>query len=132
MERARTELLFGEYLCRARRRSDARPHPRAALETFDRLGAPVWADRAREELRASGETARRREPGAMATLTPQERRIVAAVSEGATNREVAAQLLLSPRTVDYHLRKVFQKLGISSRTELIGRTLTESGSTESR
>ncbi|MQA87633.1 MAG: LuxR family transcriptional regulator, partial [Streptosporangiales bacterium] len=119
MEQARTELLFGEHLRRERRRSDARAHLRAALETFRGLGASMWADRAAEELRATGETARRREPSTLTTLTPQERRIAEAVSEGATNREIAAQLFLSPRTVDYHLRKVFQKIGISSRAELI-------------
>ena len=105
LEQARTQLLFGEYLRRERRRADARPHLRAALETFRRLGASVWADRAAEELRATGETARRREPSTLADLTPQELRIIRAVSEGATNREVAAALFLSPRTVDYHLRR---------------------------
>lgn len=127
MEQARTALLYGQWLRRERRRSDARPHLRAALETFRRLGAATWAELARGELRATGETARRRDPSALATLTPQELRIVAAVSEGATNREVAAQLLLSPRTVDYHLRKVFQKAGVSSRAELIRLTLAEAG-----
>lgn len=126
MERARTELLFGEHLRRERRRSEARPYLRSALETFGRLGASVWADRAREELRATGETARR-EQSTLPVLTPQERRIAAAVSEGATNREVAAQLFLSPRTVDYHLRKVFQKVGISSRAELIRLSLAGGG-----
>jgi DNA-binding CsgD family transcriptional regulator len=119
MEQARTELLYGEHLRRERRRAEARPHLREALRTFQRLGASTWADRARDELRATGETARRRQPGALATLTPQELRIVAAVSEGASNREIAAQLFLSPRTIAYHLRKVFQKTGISSRGELI-------------
>ncbi len=125
MEQARTQLLFGQHLRHQRRRSDARPHLRAALETFQRLGASAWAERARHELRATGETTRRREPSTLATLTPQELRIVAAVSEGASNREIAAQLFLSPRTVDYHLRKVFEKAGISSRAELIRLTLAE-------
>ncbi len=119
LEHARTRLVFGQHLRRERRRADARPHLRAALETFRRLGAEAWADRAAEELRASGETARRREPSTLADLTPQELRIVSAVAEGAINREVAAALFLSPRTVDYHLRKVFQKTGVSSRAELI-------------
>jgi DNA-binding CsgD family transcriptional regulator len=119
MELARTELLFGEHLRRARRRTDAQPHLRAALEAFHRLGASSWADRARGELRAAGGSDPRHHPTMMAKLTPQERRIALAVSEGATNREVAAQLFLSPRTVDYHLRKIFQKAGISSRTELV-------------
>lgn len=125
MEKARTELLLGEHLRRARRRSDARPHLRAALEAFHRLGAPAWADRAQQELRATGEKVRHRQLSAVDTLTPQELRIAVAVSEGVTNREVAAQLFLSPRTIDYHLRKVFQKLGITSRAELIRLTLTQ-------
>jgi DNA-binding CsgD family transcriptional regulator len=125
MEQARTQLLYGQHLRHRRRRADARPHLRAAMETFQRLGACVWADRARHELRATGESTRRRQPSTLATLTPQELRVVAAVSEGATNREVAAQLFLSPRTVDYHLRKVFQKAEISSRAELIRLALAE-------
>ncbi len=117
---ARTQLLFGEWLRRERRRVDARVHLRAALETFERIGAAVWAERARAELRASGETARRRDDLAgLDALTPQELQIARAVAEGSTNREVAAGLFISPRTVDYHLRKVFRKLEISSRAELI-------------
>lgn len=125
LERARTELLFGQYLRRERRRADARTQLRAAQVTFRRIGAAVWADRAGEELRATGETARQREPSTLTTLTPQELRIATVVSEGATNREIAAQLFLSPRTVDYHLRKVFQKLGVTSRTELTRVILAE-------
>jgi DNA-binding CsgD family transcriptional regulator len=117
-DHARTRLLFGEFLRRERRRVEARPHLRAAAEIFERLGAQPWAERAASELRASGETARRREPGAGAELTAQEMQIARLVAEGATNKEVAAQLFLSPRTVDYHLRKVFMKVGISSRAEL--------------
>jgi DNA-binding NarL/FixJ family response regulator len=116
---ARTELLFGEHLRRRRRRADARRHLRAAHETFERLGLPTWADLAAAELRATGETARRREPGTLTRLTPQEVQIVRLVATGVTNREVAAQLFLSPRTVDYHLRKVFTKLDVTSRAELI-------------
>lgn len=123
VEQARTELLFGEHLRRIRRRLDARTHLRAAMETFQHLGMLVWANRAQQELRATGETSRRRQPSATRTLTPQELRIIAAVSQGATNREAAAQLSLSPRTVDYHMRKVFRKLGISSRGQLIRLTL---------
>jgi DNA-binding CsgD family transcriptional regulator len=118
-ERARSELAYGEFLRRQRRRVDAREHLRAALETFDELNAKPWADRARSELRASGETARgRREPSARDQLTPQELQVARFVSQGLSNREVGAQLFLSPRTVDFHLRNVFAKLGISSRTEL--------------
>ncbi|MFC7532042.1 ATP-binding protein [Actinoplanes sp. GCM10030250] len=116
---ARTALLYGENLRRRRRRNDARVHLRAACETFDRLGLPGWSELARDELRATGETARKREPGTLQQLTPQEVLIVRIVGEGATNREVAAQLFLSPRTVDYHLRKVFTKLDVSSRADLI-------------
>jgi DNA-binding CsgD family transcriptional regulator len=117
-EHARTALLHGEHLRRRRRRTDARPHLRVALEIFERLGAEPWAARAGGELRATGETARRRDPSTATQLTPQEVQIVRIVNAGATNREVAAQLFLSPRTVDYHLRKVFLKLGLSSRAEL--------------
>jgi DNA-binding CsgD family transcriptional regulator len=118
-DRARTQLLYGEALRRARRRVDAREHLRAAFATFEQLGASPWAERARTELRVSGETARQRNPSTLDQLTPQELQIVRFVGQGATNREVAAQLFLSPRTIDYHLRQVFTKLGISSRAELI-------------
>src|SRR5262245_18616813 len=117
-ERARTELLYGEWLRRERRRIDARPHLRAALETFHQLGVPAWEGRARGELRASGESARKRDPSTLAQLTPQELQIARLVIDGLTNREIGAQLYLSPRTIDYHLRKVFTKLGIASRTDL--------------
>jgi DNA-binding CsgD family transcriptional regulator len=118
-EHARTELLFGEFLRRERRRSDARERLRAALESFERLGAEPWAERARVELRATGETARKRDPSTVDDLTPQELQIARLVGEGHSNKEIAAQLFLSPRTVEYHLRKVFAKLGIASRAELI-------------
>jgi ATP/maltotriose-dependent transcriptional regulator MalT len=118
-DRARTQLLYGEALRRARRRVDAREHLRAAFTTFEQLGASPWAERARTELRVSGETARRRDPSTLDQLTPQELQIVRFVGQGATNRDVAAQLFLSPRTIDYHLRQIFTKLGISSRAELI-------------
>ncbi len=125
IEQARTELLLGEHLRRERRRSDARPHLRAALETFTRLDASAWADRARTELRAAGESTGPPPPSVLAALTPQELRIAVAVAEGATNREIAAQLFLSQRTVDYHLRKVFQKTGITSRVDLVRLVLAE-------
>jgi DNA-binding CsgD family transcriptional regulator len=118
-DRARTELNFGEFLRRAGHRRQARAHLRPALDAFERLGAGAWAERARDELRASGETARRRSPSAIDQLTPQELQITRLVSEGATNKQVAARLFLSPRTIDYHLRKIYAKLGISSRAELI-------------
>jgi DNA-binding CsgD family transcriptional regulator len=117
-ERARTDLAFGEFLRRARRRTEARERLRAALERFETLGAQLWAERARVELRASGERSRRRDPSTLDDLTPQEVQIAQLVAEGGTNRAIAAQLFLSPRTIDFHLRNVFRKLGISSRVEL--------------
>jgi DNA-binding CsgD family transcriptional regulator len=117
-DRARTQLAYGEFLRRSRRRVDARTHLRAALETFEDLGAEPWAERARQELRASGETARRRDTGAAPDLTPSERQIADLVREGLSNRDIAARLFVSPRTVDFHLRNAFAKLGVSSRTEL--------------
>ena len=117
--RARTQLLLGEHLRRERRRVEARPQLRAAAETFEQLGATPWEERARAELRATGERARKREVSSLTQLTPQQLNIVRLVADGATNKEVAAQLFLSPRTVDHHLRNVFAKLGISSRAELI-------------
>jgi len=116
---ARTQLVYGEGLRRRRRRADARRHLRAALETFERLGALPWAEQARVELLATGETTRKRDVDTATQLTPQELQIVRFVSEGATNKAIAAQLFLSPRTVDYHLRKVFTKLGVASRHELM-------------
>jgi DNA-binding CsgD family transcriptional regulator len=117
-EYARTELLLGEHLRRSRKRREARDHLRAAMATFEQLGAGPWEERARSELRATGETARKRDPSTLGDLTPQELQIARLVASGARNREVATQLFLSPRTIDYHLRKVFMKLGISSRAEL--------------
>ncbi|WP_344048594.1 helix-turn-helix transcriptional regulator, partial [Streptomyces thermoalcalitolerans] len=117
-DRARTELAFGEHLRRSRRRVDARGHLRAALALFEELGAVPWAERAARELRASGETARRRDVSAATELTAQERQVAALVRQGLSNREAATQLFVSPRTVDFHLRNVFSKLGIASRAEL--------------
>jgi DNA-binding CsgD family transcriptional regulator len=124
-ERARSELLYGEWLRRERRRVDARPYLRTALELFQRLALPPWEERARAELRASGETARRRDPSTRDQLTPQELQIAHLVAEGITNREIGAQLFLSPRTIDYHLRKVFAKLQIASRADLARMDLGE-------
>ena len=119
-DRARSELLYGEWLRRHRRRLDARPHLRAVIETFQQLGTAPWEERARSELRASGETARKRGPASRDQLTPQELQIARLVADGMSNPDVAARLFLSPRTIDYHLRKVFSKLEISSRGELAG------------
>ena len=117
-ERARTDLAFGEFLRRVRRRVEAREHLRAALDRFETLGATLWAERARVELRASGQSARKRDASTRDSLTMQELQIARFVAEGHTNREVAAQLFLSPRTIDFHLRNVYRKLGITSRTAL--------------
>ena len=117
-ERARTELFFGERLRRARRRVEARRQLRAALRTFERLGAAPWADRALAELQASGETARPRDDSHRLTLTPQELQVALAIAEGRTTREAAAKLYLSPKTIEYHLHSVYEKLEIRSREEL--------------
>ena len=124
-DKARTELLYGEWLRRQNRRVDARPHLRAALELFQQLAVSPWEARARSELRASGETARKRDPSTRDQLTPQELQISRLVAAGKTNPDIAAQLFLSPRTIDYHLRKVFAKLEIASRAELAGVNLGE-------
>jgi len=120
-ERARTALLYGAYLRRQRRRAQARQHAREALEIFERLGASRWAERARGELRAAGETVTEPEGEETGALTAQQLQIARFIAEGATNREVAARLFISPRTVDYHVRNIFTKLGIGSRAELIRR-----------
>jgi len=101
-----------------RKRREARDHLRAAIAAFEQLGAAPWEDRARNELRATGVTARKRDASTLGDLTPQELLITRLVAGGARNGEVATQLFLSPRTIDYHLRKVFMKLGIASRAEL--------------
>jgi ATP/maltotriose-dependent transcriptional regulator MalT len=126
--RARTLLLLGEHLRRERRRKEARKPLQAALDVFEQAGASPWAERATRELRATGQTVRRRDVGSSRELTFQERRVVGMVAEGASNKEVAAQLFLSPRTVEYHLRSVFSKLGIASRAELIRLRLEEASS----
>lgn len=118
-QRARTQLLYGEGLRRAKQRSAARPQLRAALETFERLGAAPWAERTRHELRATGETARIRDTSTVHQLTPQELQIARLARAGDSNREIAAQLFLSPRTVEYHLHKVFTKLGVTARGQLM-------------
>jgi DNA-binding CsgD family transcriptional regulator len=116
-QEARTRLLWAEHLRRNRRRVDAREQLRAALATFERLETAPWAARARAELRATGETVGPRD-AERERLTPQERRIAELVADGGSNREVAERLFLSPRTVGYHLTRVYQKLGVSTRTRL--------------
>jgi DNA-binding CsgD family transcriptional regulator len=122
-DRARTELAYGEHLRRARRRVDARAHLRVALTLFEELGAGAWAERAAQELRASGESARKRDVSTATDLTAQERNVTDLVRQGLSTKDVAAQLFVSPRTVDFHLRNVFSKLGVTSRSELIALAL---------
>ncbi|MEJ3744308.1 LuxR C-terminal-related transcriptional regulator [Actinomycetes bacterium KLBMP 9797] len=120
LEYARTALLYGEWLRRARRKAEARGQLNGALEIFDRLGMAPWAERARGELTATGapDRAARAGAGAAATLTPQELQIARLAAQGLSNRDIAAQLFLSHRTVGYHLYKAYPKLGVASRGEL--------------
>ena len=106
------------------RRADSRPHLRTAVATFTELGATPWLERAAEELRATGETVHRREPDAIDRLTPHELQVAQVVAAGASNREAAARLFLSPKTIEFHLSRVFRKLNVRSRTEL-ARALAE-------
>ncbi len=110
--------MFGEWLRRQRRRRDARAELTAAYDMFTDMGAGGFAERARTELLATGEKVRKRVAKTTIELTPQEAQIAYLVPNGETNREVAAKLFINPATVDYHLRKVFQKLDVSSRTQL--------------
>jgi DNA-binding CsgD family transcriptional regulator len=117
---ARSRLVFGEWLRRQQRIQDAREQLRSAHQTFNRIGADAFAERARDELLAAGDTVRKRTFGTIEQLTPQELHIARLASDGLTNPEIGAQLFLSPRTVEWHLRKVFAKLDITSRKELRG------------
>jgi DNA-binding CsgD family transcriptional regulator len=117
-DQARTRLAWGETRRRSRRRVDSREHLRAALALFETIGARPWADRARDELRATGEIAAQSSRPGLDVLTPQERQIAELVSGGATNRDIGDELFLSVRTVEYHLHKMFRKLGLASRHAL--------------
>ncbi|MEV4507417.1 LuxR C-terminal-related transcriptional regulator [Dactylosporangium sp. NPDC049525] len=123
-ETARTQLAFGERLRRERRKGEARTQLRAAAEIFDRLDARPWADRARAELRAAGAASAAPSSSLASALSPQELQIVRLVAAGLTNREIGAQLFLSPKTVSYHLYRAFPKLGVASRTQLARLDLT--------
>ena len=118
IELARTHLLYGEWLRREHRRVDAREQLHTAEDMLSTMGVEAFAERARRELRATGETVRKRRVETRDHLTAQEAQIARLARDGLTNPEIGVQLFISPRTVQYHLRKVFQKLGISSRAEL--------------
>jgi DNA-binding CsgD family transcriptional regulator len=117
-ELARTRLLWGEWLRRENRRADARAQLRVAHEQFALIGMEAFAERARKELLAAGESTRKRTTATRDDLTAQERQIAQLARDGLSNPEIGARLFLSPRTVEWHLRKVFGKLGINSRHEL--------------
>ncbi len=117
-EAARTALLLGERLRRTQRPGEARTHLRMAWETFEQAGARPWARRAQQELRAAGESGQAPPVAVLGALTPQELRIAGLVAEGLSSKQIAAQLFLSPRTVEYHLYKIYPKVGVGSRTEL--------------
>jgi DNA-binding NarL/FixJ family response regulator len=116
--RARVQLAYGEWLHQQRQNAASRAPLRAAREAFDALGVIPWSERARQQLRATGETSRPRTPEARDQLTPQELQIVQLAAGGHSNREIGQMLYLSHRTVSSHLYRVFPKLGITSRTEL--------------
>jgi DNA-binding CsgD family transcriptional regulator len=118
---ARAHLLYGEWLRRERRRIDARKELKVAHELLAGFGMEAFAERARVELEATGERARKRTTDTSDQLTPQELQVALIAAEGSTNREIAAQLFISPNTVEYHLRKAFRKLDVQSRTQLADR-----------
>jgi DNA-binding CsgD family transcriptional regulator len=118
--RARLQLAWGEWLRRHQRVMEARSPLRLAREAFDALGALPWGERARQELRATGEASQRRGPTPIDQLTPHELQIAHMVAEGLSNRQIAEQLYLSHRTVGAHLYRIFPKLGITSRSQMSG------------
>jgi DNA-binding CsgD family transcriptional regulator len=120
-ERARTQLAIGMRRRRSRRRADARAALQEALAYFERGGAEPWAGQARAELRATGVMPPRDKVGGLRSLTPQELQVALIVAQGSTNREAAATLFLSPKTVEFHLGNTYRKLGVRSRAELVRR-----------
>jgi DNA-binding CsgD family transcriptional regulator len=120
-ERARTQLALGMRRRRSRRRADARSALHEALAYFERSGADPWAEQARAELRASGEMLSHEGNGSLRSLTPQELQVALTVAQGITNREAAAALFVSPKTVEFHLCNTYRKLGVRSRAELVRR-----------
>jgi ATP/maltotriose-dependent transcriptional regulator MalT len=118
VELARAHLLYGEWLRREGRRVDAREQLRTAHQQLEEMGLDAFAERARHELLATGETVRKRRPDTLNDLTAQEAQIAGLARDGLTNTEIGAQLFISPRTVEWHLRKTFSKLGITSRRQL--------------
>ncbi len=124
---ARTHLIYGEWLRREHRRVDAREQLRGAHDMFSGMGAAAFAERARRELVATGETVRKRVPGTIEPLTLQEMQIAGLAGDGLTNPQIGARLFISPRTVEWHLGKIFTKLEITSRREL-SRALLDHGS----
>ena len=118
-ERARTELCLGRRRRHSRHRAAARVVLHQALSTFETLGAERWAEQARAELRATGESPAPSPGQSLMTLTPQEIQVALVVAGGATNKEAGAALFISPKTVEFHLGHVYSKLGVRSRTELV-------------
>ena len=121
-ELARAHLLYGEWLRRQRRRGEARLQLRTALHMLEAMGMGAFADRARRELRLTGERARKRSVNTLRELTTQEAQVAKLARDGLSNPEIGIRLYISPRTVEYHLSKVFTKLGITKRSQL-GRVL---------
>ena len=118
LQHARTQLLYGEWLAGQHRRADARAQLRAAQQTLQTRGAHAFAARATHQLRAAGDHTRQHHPGPTTKLTPQETRIAQLARQGQSNADIGAQVFISPRTVEYHLSKIFAKLGIESRHQL--------------
>jgi ATP/maltotriose-dependent transcriptional regulator MalT len=118
VELARAHLVYGEWLRREKRRADARDQLRTAYDMFDEMGAAAFGDRARRELLAAGEAVGKRSVETRDELTPQEAHIAGLARDGYSNQEIGAQLYISPRTVEWHLRKVFRKLDIGARNQL--------------